>query len=315
MKKIDKEIEKVIIERYQNGIPMRLAGADLNINATTVFNVLKRNNIKTRTKGGIDQLDAESIIMEYKKGISSTKIAKKYEVDVHTITNILEKNGIKRDNLYYNINLVENYWEIIDTNDKAYFLGFLIADGNVIGNAVRLSLHIRDKEILEKFSIVTQNENQLYEDKRNCVTFSVKRKKWVDDLSKYKVVPRKTPIVTLPPLNEKWMPHLLRGLIDGDGWITKNGRVGFCGNKETVTQVRNFLVDKLFVYNVAIIQCRESTLYMVQWSNKKDFCSICEYLYQDKEEYYLKRKYNNYITAIHGNTEVSSEITQGSETP
>lgn len=315
MKKIDKEIENLIIERYQSGIPMRFVGKDFGINGTTVFNILKRNKIKTRSKGGIEYLNEEEIVSLYKSGMSSSFIAEKYNVTTHTITNLLEKNGIQRNNIYHNLNLIEDYWENIDTKDKAYFLGFLITDGNVIGNAVRLSLHIRDKEILEIFSKVTRNENKLYEDNRDCVSFGVKRKKWVDDLSKYGVIPNKTLTVTMPLLQEDLMPHLLRGLIDGDGWITKNGKIGFCGNKETVTQVRNYLVNKLNVYNVSIIQCKSSTLYMIQWANKRDYQKICEYLYQDKEKYYLQRKYKNYLLTIHGNTEVSSEIAKGSETP
>ena len=315
MRKIDKETEDLIIERYQSGIPMRFVGQDLGINGTTVFNILKRNKIKTRSKGGIEHLNEEEIISLYKSGISSSIIAEKYNVTIHTITNLLEKNGIQRNNIYHNLNLIEDYWENIDTKDKAYFLGFLITDGNVIGNAVRLSLHIRDKEILEIFSQVTRNDNKLYEDKRNCVSFGVKRKKWVDDLSKYGVIPNKTLTVTMPLLQDDLMPHLLRGLIDGDGWISNKGKIGFCGNKETVTQVRNYLVNKLNVYNVSVVQCKSSTLYMIQWANKRDYQKICEYIYQDKEKYYLQRKYKNYLLTIHGNTEVSSEITKGSETP
>lgn len=315
MKKINEEIEKNIIEMYQNGISMMRIGKCLNLSSSNVYYVLKKNKIKTRTKGGIEPLDDEKVISQYKSGMPSTKIAELNKVSVHTITNILEKHNISRSNIYHNLNLIEDYWENIDTKDKAYFLGFLISDGNVIGNTVRLSLNEKDIDILKIFKSVTKNENKLYEDKRGCVSFGVKRKKWVDDLSKYGVVPNKTLIVKIPYIKEELMHHLLRGLIDGDGWVTKRGKIGFCGNKETVTQVHDFFVTKLQVYDVAVIRYKNSDLYAIQWSSKKDFKKICDYLYFDKEDFYLKRKYENFLMATHGNTEVISEIAKGSETP
>lgn len=315
MTKISKDLELKIIERYKDGISMKNLALEFGINTTTVFNVLKRNHIPTRSKGGIERLNEEEIITLYKSGISSTILAQERNVSVHTITNILEKHNVERNNHYHNLNLIEDYWENINSKDKAYFLGFLITDGNVIGNAVRLSLHIKDKHILETFSKVTQNNNKIYEDTRNCATYGVKRPKWVKDLAQYGVIPNKTQTVGMPLLNDDLMPHLIRGLIDGDGWITKRGQIGFCGNHKTVTQVRDFLVSKLDVYNVKVIQCKLSTLFMISWGGKKDFKTICEYLYQDKDEFYLQRKFNNFCSVIHGNTEVISEIAKGSETP
>mgnify|MGYP003292048852 CR=1 FL=1 len=140
MGKIDKELEIKIIKRYADGVPMRFIAQELGLNTTSVFNVLRRNNVKTRTKGGIEQLDADEIIALYKSGIPSTKIASQKKVTVHTITNILEKHDVTRDNVYHNTSLKEDYWFDINTKDKAYFLGFLITDGNVIGiNTLKLS--------------------------------------------------------------------------------------------------------------------------------------------------------------------------------
>ena len=65
-------------------------------------------------------------------------LANKYKVSFHTISNILEKYKIPRNNLYHNKFLIEDYWETINSNDKAYFLGFMITDGNISGNMIRL---------------------------------------------------------------------------------------------------------------------------------------------------------------------------------
>ena len=52
------------------------------------------------------------------------------------------------------IKINKNFFNKIDTEEKAYFLGFLYADGynNTDRNSVALSLKEDDKEILEKYS-------------------------------------------------------------------------------------------------------------------------------------------------------------------
>ena len=293
MKRTDKETELKIVEAYKNGLSMKKIGENFNTNATTVFNILNRHNIEKRTNGGIYKLNEEDIIEKYKKGISSSVIAEKYNVTIHTITNILEKNNIKRDNIYHNIELIENYWENIDSYDKAYFLGFMITDGNVIGNMVRLQLSSKDQYILEKMAEKTKNTNIVKEDKRKMSSFHVKRKKWVDDLSKYGVIPNKTSSVYLPILEDNMMPHLIRGLFDGDGWVSHRGHnIGFCGNERLVTELRDYLVNKLDVFNVKVLQT-EPHLWMIQWASIKDIVKIGEFIYKDKKDCYLQRKYDN----------------------
>lgn len=315
MKKISIDVELDIIKKYKDGLSMSKISNITNIPTTTIFNILKRNNIKTRTKGGIDKLNDDEIITLYKNGMSSTKIAEKYNVGVHSITLILEKNNIKRDNIYHNLNLKEDYWENIDSYDKAYFLGMLLTDGNISGNNIKLQLSYIDEYILKIFAEKTNNENIIKKDKRGFSSFQVKRRKWVNDLSKYYVIPNKTFTIKLPILNDDMMPHLIRGLIDGDGWISKGRVIGFCGNEEMVTNVRDFLVNKLKVKNNKVYKSKNKNLFSISWASKNDFEKICEYIYKDKQDCFLERKYNKYITLIHGNTEVISKIAKGLETP
>ena len=108
----------------------------------------------------------------------------------------------------------------------------------------------------------------------------------------------------MPILNEEYMPHLIRGMIDGDGWISyKTHSVGFCGNEKCVTQLRDYLCVILNVYNVKVIKHRN--IYMVNWASRKDVKNICEYLYQNKKDCYIERKYQNYLNIIDVNTEVN----------
>lgn len=317
MKKTNKDIEDKIIDMYNSGKSLSKTGEYFNLNPVTIMNILRRRKISLRTKGGIYKLDQASIIRDYKSGQTCEQISKTYNVCLKTICNVLESNNIDRDNNYHNISLKENYWEDINTYDKAYFLGFLITDGNVFGNSVRLQLSNKDKYILEVFSDKTFSSNKISEEKKkNLSSFSVKRKRWVEDLSKYGVVPRKTDTVFLPEIDENLMPHLIRGLFDGDGWITYKGHaIGFCGNETLVTQVRDYLVNKLGVYRVKVIKNKNEKLWSITWSSKKDIKVIGEYIYKDKNDCFLKRKFDNYNKIIQVNTEVSPKIAKGLGTP
>ena len=310
-KKISPEIEQEVIKLYNSGLSMAKSGASYGISSATVMAILNRNNIPKRTKGGIYAIPEQEVITRYKNGESCQVIADSFKVTFHTISNILEKNNIARDNKYKNINLNENYFEKIDSSDKAYFLGFMLTDGNVSlnENTIRLSLSSKDEEILNIFKEKTGNENKICireDEKHSERTFQLRSKKWKDDLAKYGVVPQKTSISEMPVLSTDMMPHLIRGMIDGDGWISFNShQIGFCGNEKTVNQLKKYLVETLNVYDVKVIHASEN-LWQITWASQKDIEKIGNYIYQNKDNCFLSRKYNNFLQIIHGNTEVNS---------
>lgn len=316
MKRTNKETESKVIDFYSLGNSMQLTALEFGISATTVLRILQRNKISIRTNGGIYKLPEQEIVNKYKSGNSCTQIAKEYNVTFHTISNILEKHNIDRNNIYHNLNLLEDYWETINSYDKAYFLGLLLADGNVYGNQVKIELSSKDKHILEIFSIYTKNTNKLIkidrQNKGKFVAFSVKREKWVNDLNKFGVIPNKTFNLTLPILSEEMMSHLIRGLIDGDGWISEKGKqVGFCGTEKCVTQLRDYLCSKLNISTPKVVH-PDTNLWQITWHKKKDIKTICEFIYKDKNDCFLKRKYDNYLKLIHGNTEITEETNKSS---
>lgn len=320
MKRTDKEIEQQVINLYSTtNLSMAKVGQQFSLSGATVMAILNRNNIPKRTKGGIYKIPDNDVIQKYtQENKSCQEIANEYNVSFGTISMILEKYNIKRDNIYFNKNLQSDYFSKIDTYDKAYFLGFLITDGNITkeGNAIRLSLKLEDEEILKVFTSKVKSENQLvYRQDKPEVTFSVKNKQWKMDLAKFGVIPCKTASVEMPLLSDEMMPHLIRGMIDGDGSISnKSHYIFFCGNEKIVQQLHDFLVKKLNLYNVKILHT-EKNLWSCQWSSKKDILKIGQYIYQNKQDCYLKRKYNNFLQIIQDNTEVTSLIAKGKEAP
>lgn len=325
MKRTDPTIEKKVIELYKTGLSVKVIGDILKINSVTAFTILKRNNIQTRTKGGIYRLNDAEIISRYQNGERAIDLAKEYNVHEKTIYNYLIANGIDRNYIYINRSLRRDYFHNIDSYDKAYFLGFMITDGCVLeNNNVTLELKQSDYEILEKFREKTHNENPLYfnnrKDGRKFAEFHCKSKEMQNDLAKYGVVFRKSLIVKFPILeNQNMMSHFIRGIIDGNGWISygvKTQNIGLCSaSKDFIYSFRDYLVKELNIFNSKInIQNRYpySTMYNVCWHSKNDILTLGEYLYKDKQDCYLKRKWINYCeikkrierSKIYGNTEI-----------
>ena len=309
--RISSEIEQKIIELYQSGLSMAKAGKPYNVTSATVMAILNRNNIPKRTKGGIYKIPDEDVIKRYKNGESCQSIADSYNVTFHTISNILEKNNIARNNKYHNLSLDENYFENIDRYDKAYFLGFMLTDGSVSlnENIIRLSLATKDEEILKIFKEKTGNENKIIirEDGRHSErTFQLRNKKWKNDLAKYSITPQKTATCEMPTLSQNMMSHLIRGMFDGDGWISSaSHQIGFCGNEKTVNQLKQYLVKHLNVYDVKVLHT-ENHLWQVTWASQKDILAIGSFIYKDKNDCYLQRKYDNFLTITQGSTEVTN---------
>lgn len=238
------------------------------------------------------------IIKLYNEGFSSTKIAEKYNVTCHTITSCLKNNGIELNNIYHNKSLNRSYFKTIDSYDKAYFLGLIMTDGSVGSNTNEISITLKaeDIDILKVFSEKIHNENKIYIYKRQEATIKFKSKELKEDLKQYGIIPNKTKYpMSIPNINESLIPHFIRGLIDGDGWISAKGKqIGFCGCEQLVTEVRDFLVKKLNIYNVKVSHT-DVNVWQACWSAEKDMESIGNYIYKDKNDCYLKRKYQNFM--------------------
>lgn len=102
MKKLDVEIENEIIKYYiEYFYSCRKISKDLGISGATVLNVLKRNGIPTRTKGGIYELPTSLLVQKYREGVSIIQLSKEYQVCVQTIANYLAKAEINLNNIWF----------------------------------------------------------------------------------------------------------------------------------------------------------------------------------------------------------------------
>ena len=220
--------------------------------------------------------DELNIVNMYKNGSRIREIRTIYSCRDSKIKNVLIKYNIKIKETWeyytseelatqrkYNVN--QNYFENIDCNDKAYWLGFLFADGYVLdrtgenngktkGMIVGVALKEDDYEQLYHFRNAIDSNHPIKEkfvkcgDKRIRVyTINIGSVKMAKDLISLGCTPRKSLTLKYPEkLNDKYFFSFLRGYIDGDGCIAayrenKGQCISLLGTLEFLTEIKNKL--------------------------------------------------------------------------
>lgn len=147
----------------------------------------------------------------------------------------------------------DSFFDVIDTEEKAYWLGFLFADGNVRSRSpnhgeIRLSLKISDREHVEKFKAAIKSQSPICVTHRGvAVTLTVTSRQLFDALVRLGCVPNKTNNHGTPKLPDHLVRHFYRGYIDGDGCIYVKGvRVGLfiLGPAKFLTTLRAWIQRK-----------------------------------------------------------------------
>lgn len=253
---------------------------------------------------------------------TSTELAKKYKCSRGYICKIWYDAKLKGKERYtYNFN--KDYFKIINTEDKAYFLGFIAADGNIYNREqnqkiLSLNIHKKDIEILEQF-IVYMDSDFIIRHYNNMINIQIVSDKLCNDLSKYNIVERKTWIYEPVLLQNELMPHFLRGFLDGDGSIAKNHKLNipssykicFCGNYKCMQFISNYLkninINNSF-YRTSPNKYKHPFYNIEIHGATSKYCFL-KYIYNNATVY-LKRKHNiadKIIYMVENNTTNRSE--------
>ena len=160
----------------------------------------------------------------YSRGEGSWKIARNFSLYPPDVLRIVRaNNGTVRPAIKYDVN--HSVFSVIDSQAKAYWLGFIAADGYVgYRDALRVNLAKGDSGHLEKLRIFLETNSPVksYAPRSNPHGFSklsVTSKPICSDLAKFGIIGKKSSVLRWPNLEESLLRHFLRGYFDGDGCI------------------------------------------------------------------------------------------------
>lgn len=268
--------------------------------------------------------------------MSLDQVGKEFNLSRPTIARILE--GIPRypKARIFNPELKERFFQTIDTEEKAYFLGLLIADGNVFKDdtgrqaSISITLDLNDEYMLHKFKEVLHANTSVGHDGRGCGQIAVRSNLMADDLQQYGVVPRKTELTYLPAnIPSNMMPHLIRGIFDGDGSIQAHINekdpskrflhdFSFCGTHKLMEEIAAYCYQAVPLQDLpTVYDYKDKQLSDIKIRTIADMHLFGEWMYQNATIYLIrkKEKYDffkqHYQLSEQDNPEVTNQITQG----
>ena len=226
-------------------------------------------------------------------------------------------------------NFNEHIFDTIDTEEKAYWLGFIYADGTISSSPLRkeegvkvqyqfeLSLTNKDYEHLLKFAkFIESSADKVYCDNVRC-RFSIYSKHLWNVLNCNGCTPQKSLTLRFPKKelfdNPFLIRHFIRGYFDGDGCITYADKkhtipeFQLLGTSNFLEEVKNYLNIKEITLNILHPEKQSITKYIQLTGNKAMY--LFDILYKDST-IYLERKYNKYLNFCRSN-EKSLELQQG----
>lgn len=218
----------------------------------------------------------------------------------------------------YHIN--EQFFETIDTEEKAYILGLFASDGNISKSTTNIKLELKytDVDILEKikkamnynFNLIHyyykshfSNSDKIYDN--HLIRLNITNKYIYNDIQKYGLTPNKSKTlnVNLDLIPRELFHHFLRGMWDGDGSIaisyskrTPDPSINLTTSNIMYEKIYQILQEDIpnFIgygynrhkdktYNKTLIISKNSVIY-----------DVLEYMYNDAT-IYLDRKYQKYL--------------------
>lgn len=184
--------------------------------------------------------------------------------------------------------------EKVDSPFKAYWLGLMITDG-WIDKRGTIYLSMSDKDVIEFVSKILGKKYTVIKkdgalDQYRIAFNSPDLLKQIEDRGIHNNKSKTKRSVAFSPEEEKYYPYYIRGVIDGDGWIRKDGGEFFIcsGSLEFINDIKDILYTKLYMVDLNVIEVAGS--WAVRSAQRKNM-NILRYIVF-AEPYGMARKFN-----------------------
>jgi hypothetical protein len=258
--------------------------------------------------------EIENQICELIKNNTQKEIGIKFGLSQSFINGVLKKRNIKIGGRFrlnrVKLNVNVDFFKEIDTPTKAYWLGYLLADGNINKIETKCNLISKDLEIIQKFKNDIDSEHKISKnevlDKRNDkkyenFTIQVTNKNFVLNLLKHGLNTNKSDIFKMPNINHILNPYFFAGLFDGDGYvglIKNNPRISLISTKEVLIFLQNYLLTNFNVTKTKLQKVTNNKDNVWKIHLYKDSIIFLNWIYFDENFNYLKRKYEKYLSFV-----------------
>jgi hypothetical protein len=227
-----KDIQVQIIKQMTaNGYSSERIAEITGANPTEVFNCVKDNGFSIEPVLFSEE-KLPGLLELYTDQVSVANLAIKFQMGKKRVNAFIDAAGIRRDNSnhgrkqFFN----EHIFDVIDTQEKAYWLGYLFADGksSTITTSVILLLALKQEAQMVKFAqfIGADPAEVIHRDNDRYIRLRVSSKHMTDTLAKLGLKDGKRKTLQWPPIQDDMEMHFLRGYMDGKGSLKVNDKTG-----------------------------------------------------------------------------------------
>jgi len=213
-----------VIERYRSGQSSHVLALAYEVSVSTICRLLHHHNIPIRHPGNrgyikLTEVQITQIVKRYHAGESSCALSAYYKISVAAICGLLHRRNVSMRYPKGKKGYRTHDTSVFDaiTPESAYWIGFLMADGNVWGTHIQLALAHKDETHVRRFRDFLKSDHAVCRTE-NAYRFCVSSRRLADALAQWGVVPRKSHIaatVDALVLNRDFW----RGVVDGDGSV------------------------------------------------------------------------------------------------
>lgn len=314
-----REHEEEFIKDWEEGI---LTKQELETKYQCPYTNLYSRSVELNLyrKDKISQINQQELINDWlKNNCTNDELCNKYNISNSTLHRILLLNNISMDShrnrKYY---FDEKYFDKIDDEHKAYWLGFIYADGchNIKKHSLSIVLQEQDSDLLWDFykdircdKIVQRYYNYKYH--RFYASVYIQHPHLTQALLNKGVFQNKSFKITFPSENvipKELLRHFVRGYFDGDGSISipqdkSHTSWNIIGNYIFIEGVKTYIENSIPNYTLTIYKhSQNNNIYTIGKGGRIVVKTFLDWLYKDST-IYLKRKYDKYLEVIEYNKE------------
>lgn len=186
----------------------------------------------------------------------------------------------------------------IDEPFKAYFVGLMLTDGWICGNSFALSM--TDKDVIEFVCDYFGKEPELIKKSGNRklqYRFVMNSERIVNELKRFGIVERKSLTLQPPKLKKsevQYISYLIRGIIDGDGWIRKDGKEFFiCSMSKDFLIWCKDVFEKHYRFVPLNLSKGDNGVWILRTSDERNLMLLYVHVYYSS--FGMSRKYNFFV--------------------
>lgn len=296
---------------YNNGMDLKDIVKKYNISKNSFAFLRKKHNIPGYKKYP-DSLMEQAYDDYMVKKIGLKAVCEKYGFNPGVLVRYAKNNDLPyKTNRGAKYSFDREYFKDIDSEEKAYWLGFLYADGSVCTtdktctgpNRLSINISHKDRIILERFNQSINGNLKIVDYMPSEETYgnsmmsrlNVNSIEFCEHLINHGCIPNKTFALRIPNINEDLICHFVRGFLDGDGSVSNN-KFSFTKGDVFLKELNELISSILDIElgHIGYYKNKDSRVCDLRFSKKESCKKIYHWLY-DNATIFLERKKNKYI--------------------